>query len=1427
MALSSGSTLQQSDEVAAVVATSSGSSGGGGGAVSVVQNEVVAFPANGTPDRFRVSDTSAPEPQIQSAIDLVANNGGGSVVLGSAVVNGGYDPTSVTFDPSVLMEVDGQRGVGYNVVAYGAAGDGSSDDYPAFEATHNQAQAAAPGGQFTAGAKQRITIPQPTDGGSYLLGQMWVLEISSLEVVGGGKYGTRISNHSSFDSSIDEALISIGPLPSDTDPTVSSVVFRRLNVDGRGQEVSALRAHYDFSLNVENCTLRAGGYNQDGLGREVAGLHFRSGKNAFVRECQIASSGGHGILVDDRGDSGNNFTNHLEIRECLITENIANIRIKNGGFDTHITGGIIGGIDDNDAGPGDGHNLIDEGFGQLTVSDVWFVGGEYGVVKFGANRMQTKIENVRFSGIDRQSVADMGGNFSYTKVTDCTFDECGLDHDPNGSYNEDYTASGKVADIHFNDSFGSRYHLTNNDHIPDVPDQFPNRHSAVLEVADSYSTLSDAADAEHLIADNSTLGAGYRAVNGDEVQDDQAHYIDDSRLIFGGLGQESAGTGNKPTATDWEEGDIVENTDDDTLWLLLQDGSSWVRVDSVDSKVFVDLGNDGVPDIDPLEQIATTNDPQSVWSAGPNTEELLIDGNPLAYRAEDETITGQWQYEQEIDWTSQIEGVGYEGYRRIPVDSASQTEYILISKLDGNGNNQRLTADFYIGRTTGSSVNDHGQIRVYWNQSDAGSNRNFATETLMDVEGASEVFDARPVEVTYNGDQWAAVEVSVGFGNIRWRTLQPHHTGNYSLSVVESKSAANISNVTFWGDSSAGSLGRQELHVQRLQHDASRSHSFTSGFTGSGWTLETLGPDGKPDYMEAGHMVLRGTLRVRELILEQLRVRKGVQIISSGGGKLERVEASPTSSAVDANLGEFNAWDITGVDTSTNTVTVDNSTVSPDPSTLNGGQGVLIDGSAGNDDNYTVSSVTDNGDGTSDITMNESVSDSTADGRVWEATQQRFFFEAPNDTASAPGLQAGDRILAQRFDASNQTVVAQVRAVVERQFSTHEWAVTVSTNYTVPDIGQETEGYEFAVVASATGSRQSILVDSPFQPGREVLDGLADFDDWDNRADFLRMNQGNLNSRYDYTQEAYGMAAGDPDGVWISADDTKGVRMVDNTQGNQTVRAQLQGPSLTLGDTADDHIKIDPAGGLQMINDQGTEVARLNGTLLRLGSSGQIEFDPTASPEAKIQGTLQMGSGDIRAQTEGENSLLINGATSFSNGPTETQQDAVTQSFSAVSDSTRTSFLNSSTNPEYTHRLKITVDVASGATDGAEVRVDIDDASANDLTGELFVVQPGNATTRSVTFVPNSNSVDVSTRAIANGPNMTTVDVSYTLYDMPPLTEMTAVGMRVWKSGSKYITLGDGKIESDEYYFGSGYQLKRKGTDLFWIAPDGTETQIN
>jgi len=659
---------------------------------------------------------------------------------------------------------------------------------------------------------------------------------------------------------------------------------------------------------------------------------------------------------------------------------------------------------------------------------------------------------------------------------------------------------------------------------------------------------------------------------------------------------------------------------------LLKPSGDWY---DFQTEVAADIGNDGTVDIPNIATISSQNDPQGVVSEGAGTSELLYDFGPLPYKAEDETITGQWEYEQEIDWTSQIDGIGYEGYVQIPVDNAAQTEYILISELGGNGTNQRLSATLFVGRTTASSVSDHGAIEVYYNQNGDGSNRNFGLRSVVDTEGANEVFDARPVAIDYNSARWAAVEVSVGFGKINWRTLAPHHTGNYDLGVVESKSSSNASNVTAWKDASEGSLAREEVRAKSLMHDESRSFGFQSGWaSGDGWIAAELGPDGKPNFFEASHMVLRGTLRVRELILEQLRVRKGIQIISPGGGKLERVE-SEAHDKIDA--GEFHNWTITGVDTSADTVTLDDSTGDLDPTaTLGAGQRVTISYSSGNDGNYVIASLTDNGDGTTTVEVNENISNSTADGRLYEATVQRWFFENPDDTASAHGMRAGDRALAQRFDPEQQQVVAQVRGVVELVYTTHELLVTVSTNYTAPAVGQETEGYEFAVVGSGYSDRQSILVDSPFQPGREVLDGLSDFDDWDNRADFLRKLSGNLDGRYDYSQEAYGLAAGPTDGEYIAADSVKGVRIVDNTGGNQTVRAQLSDSTLTLGSTADEHIKIDPnQSGLQFINASGNEVGRFDGTLLRLGSDGQIRFDPTQSPEATIEGTLEMSANGV------------------------------------------------------------------------------------------------------------------------------------------------------------------------------------------------------
>lgn len=44
------------------------------------------------------------------------------------------------------------------------------------------------------------------------------------------------------------------------------------------------------------------------------------------------------------------------------------------------------------------------------------------------------------------------------------------------------------------------------------------------------------------------------------------------------LGKEAAGSGNSPTAGNWQPGDLVENTDDSTVWVLLEDNSSWIQL---------------------------------------------------------------------------------------------------------------------------------------------------------------------------------------------------------------------------------------------------------------------------------------------------------------------------------------------------------------------------------------------------------------------------------------------------------------------------------------------------------------------------------------------------------------------------------------------------------------------------------------------------------------------------------------------------------------------------------------------------------------------------------------------------------------------------------------------------------------------------------
>ena len=276
---------------------------------------------------------------------------------------------------------------------------------------------------------------------------------------------------------------------------------------------------------------------------------------------------------------------------------------------------------------------------------------------------------------------------------------------------------------------------------------------------------------------------------------------------------------------------------------------------------------------------------------------------------------------------------------------------------------------------------------------------------------------------------------------------------------------------------------------------------YVSGFGGGGYALdEDL--QGKPYAMELSHLSVRGTLRVRELLLEQMRVTKGTQIISPGGGKVARVE----------------------------------------------------------DSNHT------------------SVSNTFG-----SSTQQYWYFEDPGDNATAHGMTYGDRVLAQRFNPDQEGVVEQVRAVVDNAPDTHEAEVTVDTNYTVPSTGEETEGWEFAVIGHADEfgnpdpnlDRDNLILDDPFGPRRDVLDGIVDFDDWNNRNNFLLFSHGNLDGSYGFTDPTYGMAAGEQGGAHITATDVDGVRLYDGNgnlsikfdNGRGYIEDRLQvGPDVFIGD---------------------------------------------------------------------------------------------------------------------------------------------------------------------------------------------------------------------------------------------------------------------
>lgn len=153
------------------------------------------------------------------------------------------------------------------------------------------------------------------------------------------------------------------------------------------------------------------------------------------------------------------------------------------------------------------------------------------------------------------------------------------------------------------------------------------------------------------------------------------------------------------------------------------------------------------------------------------------------------------------------------------------------------------------------------------------------------------------------------------------------------------------------------------------------------------------------------------------------------------------------------------------------------------------------------------------------------------------------------------------------------TVDANVGSTTRNSQTVYEYTVTLNsgTDVTIPG---------GSLVVRTSGARMLLDAATADAPVQTL---------WNQNGN-RRAALGNLDGQYGFGATTFGLAAGDPSG---------------------------------------EHITIEPGNGVRIIS--GSDVlAQLSGTSLSLGVGGQIQFDPTATPEAKIQGTLEMNGGEIR-----------------------------------------------------------------------------------------------------------------------------------------------------------------------------------------------------
>lgn len=523
-----------------------------------------------------LSDFNSKPDLVNAAITYADDNGGGAVVISEGLLP--YDASQVTFRDTVRVFRTGQDQTEFDVRAYGAVGNngGGQDEHAAFQACADHARNYRIQ-QFGRNSRWVINVPAPRNGIVYELGAEWHLWGQSIEVKGAGLYTGSIRPHSSFDPSANTSLVRIGRGGrnlGDPDLNTSSIYVHDLDISCKSYEANALTLHYWYSGFVRNVRAVAGEYNRDGLGRETGGLHVRGGKNLFVEQCQMATHGAYGVLVDDYGDAGNNMNNPFVIRECLISESAAGIVARNGAFNFKIINNTIGAI-------GAGHNqdpanhliwLQGGAYDGATIAQNTFVGATYGVYLGDSTKVRQVVDGNRFTGIDRQAIIQNNRSFKLW-IRNNNFSQCGQEHVDGGAKEQDYRTTDHVADIHIGQAFETRLVVQGNVHDIRANRTQTDRLAGIFGL-DGFSDWGSRNF--HYFADNAMWDGGYyQPFNKALLDSGDTYYHDGNRVLINGLSSVSAGQGGTPDPANWSRGHVVRNEDDGNVFLL-DDQDNWI-----------------------------------------------------------------------------------------------------------------------------------------------------------------------------------------------------------------------------------------------------------------------------------------------------------------------------------------------------------------------------------------------------------------------------------------------------------------------------------------------------------------------------------------------------------------------------------------------------------------------------------------------------------------------------------------------------------------------------------------------------------------------------------------------------------------------------------------------------------------------------------